>query len=160
MLNCEQLTEFVIKRALYDLQLLSDDAVELLVFTCANESHGGTYLHQVKGPALGIYQMEPATYNDIWQNYIQHKSSILIQLIHNFQAPTMPSEDRLVYDLRFATAMARLHYARVNEPLPKASNIEAIWNYYKTHYNTLAGKANLIQAQEAYHRFKMHSPTL
>lgn len=160
MLNCGQLTEFVIKRALYDLQMLSDDAVELMIFTCANESSGGTYLHQVKGPALGIYQMEPATYNDIWQNFILFKSSILIQLVHNFDAPTMPSEDRLVYDLRFATAMARIHYARVKEPLPKANDVEAIWNYYKTHYNTSAGKANWIQANDAYHRFKMHSPTL
>ena len=160
MLNCEQLTEFVIKRALYDLQLLSDDAVELMIFTCANESQGGTYLHQVKGSALGIYQMEPATYNDIWQNYIQNKSSILIQLIHNFQAPTMPNEDRLIYDLRFATAMARIHYARIPAPLPKANDIESIWNYYKTHYNTSEGKARYYSAIDAYHRFKMHSPTL
>lgn len=160
MLNCSQFTEFVVKRTLYDLQLLSDDAVELLIFTCANESLGGTYLHQIKGPALGIYQMEPATYNDIWQNYIQHKTSILIQLIHNFQAPTMPNEDRLVYDLRFATAMARLHYARINESLPKATDVKAIYEYYKKYYNTSDGKANWFNCLNNYSHFKNIAYTL
>lgn len=159
MLNCDQLTELVIKRALYDLQLLSDDAVELMIFTCANESLGGSYLHQVNGPALGIYQMEPATYNDIWHNYIQHKSSILIQLIHNFQAPTMPNEDRLIYDLRFATAMARLHYARVSEPIPNAKDIKGIFEYYKKYYNTSAGKANWLNALNNYSHFRNISYT-
>jgi len=158
MLNCGQLTEFIIKRALYDLQLLSDDAVELMVFTCANESLGGTYLHQIQGPALGIYQMEPKTYNDLWQNYIAKKGSLYLKFIQNFDASYMPNEDRLVYDLRFATAMTRVFYARIPEPLPKYTDTDAIWKYYKTYYNTLAGKADWNNAIGNYHRFKSNIP--
>ena len=69
-----QLRELIITPALSKLQLYSKDAEELLIFTCAVESDGGTYLKQIKGPALGIYQMEPRTYNDIWQNYMRNRS--------------------------------------------------------------------------------------
>lgn len=154
MLNSSQLRELIIKPALQDLNLLSDDAIELLIFTCANESDGGTYIKQVGGPALGIYQMEPATYNDIWQNFIIPNHSIGIQMLHNFNAGRMPEEDRMIYDLRFATAMARLFYARIPSPLPRSIDITGMWNYYKTHYNTSAGKADHDQAVRKYTEFK------
>jgi hypothetical protein len=150
MLNSSQLRELIIKPALSDLILYSEDAEELLVFTCANESDGGSYLKQVKGPALGIYQMEPETYNDIWQNYIISKNDLYLKLLHSFEASRMPSEDRLIYDLRFATAMTRIFYSRIKEPLPKATDIDGIWNYYKTYYNTSAGKADYNQALDKY----------
>lgn len=154
MFNCEQLTELVIKPTISDLGLYSEEAVELLIFTCANESHGGTYIKQVKGPALGIYQMEPATYNDLWQNFLYKNLSLLLQFNHNFDLHQMPSEMRMVYDLRFATAMARIFYARIKEALPKANDLEGIWSYYKRFYNTVNGKAERQSAIEAYHKFK------
>lgn len=153
MLKADQLRELIIKPALYDLVLLSDEAVELLVFTCAVESDGGTYIKQLDGPALGIYQMEPATYNDIWQNYIAFKSSILMKLLYNFNAPKMPDENRLLWDLRFATAMTRLHYERVNELIPAPDNIPSIYDYYKAHYNTALGAADKEKCLAAYHAF-------
>ena len=62
MIDNKQLRELIIGPSLDALQMYSKEAEEILVFTCASESLGGTYLKQVKGPALGIYQMEPATY--------------------------------------------------------------------------------------------------
>ena len=153
MFKADQLRELIIKPALSDLLLLSDDAIELLMFTCAVESYGGTYLKQRNGPALGIYQMEPVTYNDIWQNYLKSKSSLLMMLLSNFEVHSMPHEDRLIYDLRFATAMARLHYARVIQPIPPANDIDAIWNYYKDHYNTSLGSAHKDSAIKDYYNF-------
>jgi hypothetical protein len=154
MLDSGQLRTLIIKPALEDLVMYSDQAAELLIFTCANESNGGTFIKQVSGPALGIYQMEPKTYNDIWQNYIMKNSSILLRFIHGFNINQMPSEDRLIYDLRFATAMARVHYERVNAPLPALYDIDGLWNYYKTHYNTVLGKADYHEALNKYQVFR------
>jgi hypothetical protein len=141
MIDIKQLRELIIKPSLDKLQMYSDQAEELLVFTCACESLGGTYLKQVKGPALGIYQMEPATYTDIWQNFIKNQGSIVNMLSLNFNVISMPMPERMVYDLQYATAMARLHYRRVKAPLPDNKNVEAIWEYYKKYYNTELGKA-------------------
>ena len=156
MIKVSQLREFIIKPALESLVMYSQEAEELLVFTCAVESEGGSYLHQINGPALGIFQMEPKTYNDIWQNFINFKMDLKLKLLHNFEAPVMPPEDRMVYDLRFAAAMARIFYERVKQPLPAHDDLSGIWSYYKEFYNTLAGKAEYQHCLDAYDRF-IHS---
>ncbi len=153
MIRIDQLRELIIKPALHDLIMLSDDAVELLVFTCAVESDGATFIKQLSGPALGIYQMEPETYNDIWQNYLKSRSHLLMIMLSNFECVSMPSEDRLIYDLRFATAMTRLHYYRVKEKIPSRNDINAIWEFYKIHYNTSMGSATKDEAIKKYYNF-------
>jgi hypothetical protein len=157
MLNIDQFRELIVKSTISELMLYSEAAEELLIFTCAVESLGGTYLQQVKGPALGIYQMEPATYNDIWQNYIRNNGSISMRMFSLFHIAFMPSEDRLIYDLRYATAMTRLHYARVQAPLPDPKNENAIWEYYKKYYNSVLGKAEKRESIKKYHSFLENS---
>ena len=73
-INPNQLLRYVIKPALTLLDMESPAAEALMLGTVAQESHCGRYLHQLgKGPALGIFQMEPTTYRDIWENYIAYR---------------------------------------------------------------------------------------
>jgi hypothetical protein len=153
MIDSKQLRDLVIKPALDGLQMYSESAEEILVFTCACESLGGSYIKQVKGPALGIYQMEPATYTDIWENYIKYNSNIVNLLSLNFDVHKIPLPDRMIYDLKFATAMARLHYRRHKEALPQPKDIEGIWAYYKKYYNTPLGKAEKEASIKHYQKF-------
>ncbi len=142
MFDLTQFRELIIKPVLLDLQMYSPEAMELLVFTCATESSGGKYLKQVRGPALGVFQMEPATYNDLWQNYIIKNPRLALILASNFNTANMHSEDVMIYDLRYATAMARIFYHRIPKPLPAFDDVHAIWAYYKKYYNTAQGAAN------------------
>jgi hypothetical protein len=153
MIDIKQLRELIIKPSLDKLQMYSTDAEELLVFTCACESLGGTYLKQIKGPALGIYQMEPNTYTDIWQNYIKNQGHLVNMLALNFNVTSMPLPERMIYDLQYATAMARLHYRRVKAPIPDHKNIDAVWEYYKKYYNTPLGKAEKEQSIKHYQKY-------
>ncbi len=153
MIDIKQLRELIIKPSLDKLQMYSIDAEELLVFTCACESLGGTYLKQIKGPALGIYQMEPNTYTDIWQNYIKNQGHLVNMLALNFNVTSMPLPERMIYDLQYATAMARLHYRRVKAPIPDHKNIDAVWEYYKKYYNTPLGKAEKEQSIKHYQKY-------
>ena len=70
MFNITQFRENIVNPVLHDLQMYTKEMAELIVFTCAVESNGGTYVKQIKGPALGIYQVEPSTFTDIWVNFI------------------------------------------------------------------------------------------
>lgn len=153
MLNCKQLRSLIIVPALSDLQCYSKEAEELLVFTCAAESNGGTYLKQINGPALGIYQCEPETHTDIWINFIHHRSRTAILLQQKFNVVRSAEHERLIYDLRYATAMARCHYLRIGEALPKANDINAIWDYYKLYYNTPGGAADKENSIKKYQKF-------
>ena len=153
MLDIGQFRELIVKSTLNDLLLYSPAAEELLVFTCATESLGGTFIHQVNGPALGIYQMEPEIYSELWQNYLKSNSHLIMKLMASFSVINVPDPSRLIYDLRFATAMARIFYLRVPEPLPDPKDINAIWAYYKKYYNTEKGKATQTDSITNYHFF-------
>lgn len=153
MLDCSQFRSFIIEPVLSQLRVYSKNAEEILVFTCAAESLGGTYLHQVKGNALGIYQMEPATYTDIWVNYIHSRSQLATLMAMHFNCNRIPEPERLIYDLNFATVMARIHYLRVTENIPDPQDVEGLWNYYKKYYNTEKGKAKKDDAIKKYEKF-------
>jgi len=154
MLDINQFRESIVKSTLNDLLLYSPEAEELLVFTCATESLGGSYLRQTNGPALGIYQMEPETYIDVWANYLHNQNNLRMILITNFDVNRIPSPERMIYDLRFATAMARIFYKRIKQPLPKIDDVENIWWYYKKFWNTEKGSAIKDASINHYNTFK------
>lgn len=153
MFDCSQFRALIIEPVLSKLQIYSKEAEELLVFTCAAESLGGTLLQQIKGPALGVFQMEPATYTDIWINYIRARNRLATLMALHHNVTSIPSAERMIYDLHFATAMARIHYLRVSSNLPPANDVDAIWDYYKKHYNTEQGKAKKEEAIQKYKQF-------
>lgn len=136
----------------------SREAEELLLMTCAHESKGGMYIHQVGGPALGIYQMEPKTARDIWENYLLFRDELSYLV-----ADLLPVRGRcgretdLTDCLSYATAMARVHYFRVEEAIPRRMKYtdEMSWlvdlaNYAKKYYNTPAGKATAMKYLDDY----------
>lgn len=123
-------------------------AVSLLLGTCAQESAMGRYLRQIRGPAQGIYQMEPATETDIKKNYLAHRPA-LQNAIDSLcgDRPKRPMYGNLYY----ATAMARIHYWRVRERLPDTLQAQA--TYWKEHFNTPKGKgtpADYLESWETY----------
>ncbi len=153
MFDSSQFRKLIIEPVLSKLQLYSKDAEELLVFTCAAESLGGRFLVQEKGPALGIYQIEPNTYTDIWVNYIRSRNKLSMLLSLHFNCTRIPDLDRLVYDLYFSTAMARIFYLRCPGKLPNHEDVNAIWAYYKQHFNTEKGKAKKDESIKKYQDF-------
>lgn len=56
----------------------------------------------------------------------------------------------MTWNLRFATAMARIHYWRVPEPLPDADDIDGLARYWKQHYNAPLGHGTAEQFAENY----------
>jgi hypothetical protein len=125
----------------------SEEAVDLLMLTCAHESRGGTYLRQ-KGMtgtegAFGVYQMELATHEDIWDNFIESRDS-LSDTVKEFTSDYLQPSMDLITNLAYATAMARVHYWRVAEALPSKDDtnyLSKLGDYAKKYYNTELGKA-------------------
>ena len=162
-MNASQLREEVIKPVLHHLDPLipySETAVELLMMTAAHESLLGQFLVQVRGPALGIYQMEPATEDDIWNNFLKHRDPLMERvklLMMRMVNEEDLCQDQLIGNLYYATAMARVHYWRVPEALPSGniklqSTIKDLAAYAKKYYNTELGKATEDDYYAAYVR--------
>jgi len=170
MINHRHLRELIIRPALKAVDLWSESAEQLLLMTCAQESLGGTYLKQIKGPALSIYQMEPATYNCIWNDYffgtekkdedkrcIPMDSRLSTKILRYVRKPlgTVPDIDIMVRDLGYASVMCRAHFVRFSEPLPAANDLDGMFKYYKKYYNTNLGdttEKEFIDAYQVYTR--------
>ena len=148
-MNKDQLRE-LIEETLKEIGLYSKDAVNLLMGTCAQESHLGEYIKQIKGPALGIFQMEPATFVDIEQNYFRYKKELYEKVKSKSRVSYLYS-GLMVYNLKFAICMARIHYLRVPEKLP--DSIEGYAAYWKKYYNTYLGAGTEEEFIHNYKRF-------
>jgi len=146
-LNAQQLKELVIEPVLKDMDLYSESAVNLLLGTAAQESKMGYYIKQVKGPACGIYQIEPKTAEWLYDRYEDHYLLAYRNTIHSIS-------EQLVYDLAFQTVVCRLKYYSIKEPLPDDPNdVWKLANYWKKHYNTHIGKGTPEEFVANYRRF-------
>lgn len=136
MINIQQFKDWVITPALDALHLNSVAAQELLLGTALQESRLSN-LAQIGGPALGVFQMEPATHDDIWLNFLAYKPD-LARKLENLSAKQTPKE--MATNLLYAAAMCRVHYYRSPKPLPDAGAINAQAAYWKAVYNTPLGR--------------------
>lgn len=149
-LDVGQVRTLVIRPVLQELELWSEAAENLVLGTAIHESRL-KYLHQLgKGPALGIFQMEPFTHNDIWRSYLWGKP--LGTRVGNYVRPfsgIAPDPKEMVWNLKYAAAMCRMHYRRVKSPLPENHPLE-LARYWKQYYNTVLGKGTIEQATPAF----------
>lgn len=144
MISPGDLRAYVI-RPTCDLLGLGGDAVEeLLLGTAAQESGLGEHLAQVHGPALGVWQMEPATHDDIWKNFIAYRAEYGTRVI-SLLSPGLTKLDQLRGNLYYACAMARLQYLRSPHPIPAAGDLVGQGALYKAVYNTAGGAATVEQ---------------
>ena len=136
MLDIGQLRELVIRPALEALHLYSEAAEELVIGTAIQES-GLRYLRQLgHGPALGLWQMEPATHDDLWLNFLAYRPD-LANRVESLVAAPIPQA--LAGNLWYAAAMCRVHYYRAPEALPEAGDSEGQAALWKLRYNTPRG---------------------
>lgn len=138
---------------------------QLLVGTAAQESNMQYRVQLGNGPARGIWQMEPATARDIFENYLIYRVYVFDSLMHHSKlsfeldfAITMPL-DELAIHLRdndyFACSMARILYRRKRPAIPKFDDIGGLALYWKEHYNTLLGAGKVEEFVAKWNLFEL-----
>jgi len=135
------------------LKFYSPEAVQLLMGTAAQESRLGTYILQIgSGIAKGIFQMEDATHNDIFVNYLNYRENIMIAIC-NISDVSHVKPDRLIFNLKYAILLARIKYMRVPEKLPALNDLTAQAKYWKKWYNTPLGAGTENEFIANYHKY-------
>lgn len=159
-MNLADIRDYVVIPALQSLNLAERNRVQLVIGTGGVESGGYNYLDQTTpgpGPAYGFWQMEKATHDDIWDNYIRYQPSALIDTLLKMagERPGIcrpPPVTVLHWNLRYAAAMCGMHYRRreqarpVPAPLPAVGDAEGMAAYWKQWYNTPLGKGTIAKA--------------
>lgn len=142
----------LITLTLKEIGLFSDNAVELILGTFAQESNFIYTRQQGGGPALGYGQMEPGTFNDIIMNYLRYRPELMGKIMQVSGVEALEATD-LAENKTLAICMARVHYLRVKEPLPSHKDIWAMGEYWKKYYNTPQGKGTVKAFVENYRRY-------
>ena len=139
-MKADELLEYVIRPALNKIGLGGHDAEQLVLGTAIVES-GLQYLHQLGGgPAIGLWQMEPATFTDIYANYLRYQSP-LSGALASIGVVFPIDANQMAWNLYYGAAMCRIHYRRVKAPLPKT--LDGCAEYWKEYYNTPLGKGTV-----------------
>ena len=137
----------LIAPTLEKIGLYSDTALNLVTGTGLVESGYRVTVQSGGGPALGWFQMEPVTHDDIWRNYLVYRKGLsqkILSLLPENLSPASskfhPPSSCLIYPA-YAAAMCRMKYLRVPAPLPP-NDAKSLSLYHKRYYNTMQGKAN------------------
>lgn len=164
MVNVAQFRSEIVRPALKAANMWSEAAENLVLGTGVQESLLAWVKQRGAGPALGFYQMEPATADDICHRFLSTRSELSMALGKatwpHCAMPTgyslLSKNDiarLLVEDMRFATIMCRLRYWMMPDPLPAANDIDGLSQYYKKYYNTVLGKATPGEWVERYRKY-------
>ena len=139
-----QIRSLVIRPALSKINLWSPSAEELVLGTAIVES-GLTYIRQWgDGPALGLWQVEPSTQNDLYTNFLHYRPELGSKLIE-LRATGLSLDENLATNLMYGAAVCRLCYYRKPDALPAAGDIEGQAAFWKQHYNTPLGKGTVTK---------------
>lgn len=147
-----QFRDYIIRPALFDIDenvkppLNTPNAVQMLLVTTGIETECGHYIVQVDGPALGPYQDEPDSLDDLYWNYLRYKSA-------NMSPTKNPQPRRLMFDFSYATKCARLQYYRHPDPMPELNDQVGMWECYKKIWNTDQGAATKAEFDQAWEQF-------
>lgn len=141
MIEPQQFRLEIIRPVLAHLELGAEDSAETLLLGTAVTESGLCYLRQHGGgPALGAYQIEPASHVDVYINFLDFPRWFELRArVRALVFPAMSSERQLICNLAYATAIARIIYWRRPEPLPALDDLDGLAGYWKNHFNTRAG---------------------
>lgn len=161
MTNAKDFRTNVIRPVLNQMGKGGDAAEELLLGTAVQESLNFMYRRQMAdGPARGYFQMEPNTHDDIWDNYLKYREALANKVISFLSSPDADKIKELETNDNYAAAMARVHYMRKPDALPKAGDVQAQAEYWKKHYNTVLGKGKPHEYVEKWNSYVMDEPSV
>ncbi len=127
---------------------------QLMMGTVIAES-GLSALAQIGGgPALSMFQIEPATFKDIYYRYLQKPGKEALQIaIKELQVDAFGPLAQLAGNRFFACGIARIRFWMVPAKLPNLDDLEAMGAYYKKWYNTAGGAGDADRWVDLYRQF-------
>lgn len=138
----------LIRPALMAIDLWTPAAENLVLVTGANES-SYVYTHQRGGPALGYWEMEPATHDSLWANFLAYKPQ-LSAAVKTLLPTGVPTDDQLMTNPQYAAAMCRVKYFDAKMAIPAENDRDGMWAIYKQVYNTPQGAATQDRFNECW----------
>jgi len=130
--------------------LWSPTVETILIMIAAHESKMGRYLRQIGGgPARGVFQIEPATMEDIYHSFINPRPKLARQ-IAEITGCDGPDLNHLAYNPMYGAILARLKLYQSPGEIPTDTPLMA--EYAKRYYNSPDGAATANDYLLAYYQ--------
>jgi hypothetical protein len=135
--------EQVIIPALQAISLADKNGIAIVWATGMVETNYEALVQHPVAKAFGFWQCENIAHISNKQFLTARPNALLLQrILAATYRYSLPSDDNaLIWDLRYAAIMCRVHYLRMPGELPDVSNPGAVYQYYKKYYNTSEGAA-------------------
>jgi len=135
MIDFKQIKKLIIEPTLKKLNLGSIEFEQLLMHTLEAETNYGCFLKQKEGDCLGVFLMHPNLHSEIWHVFLPNRNDLMTIVSSVFNIYRVPDQNRLIYDLQYATLMAALHYARNESLVRNLSSMTQVKAHYKNFWN-------------------------
>jgi len=136
--------------ALKQMDIYSPEAADL-VFKTGMAETGYKHLKQMgNGPAIGFFQVEPATLKDTMDNYVKYRPK-LQERFKKLGFDESDMEYRVMSNIALQAVFCRLKYKRDKYALPLIGDLEGQAKYWKRVYNSHLGKGTIEHFMEANH---------
>lgn len=117
---------------------------ELLLGIACHESDGLLYARQIQGPAIGPYQVEVATYGDLFKNFLLYRQR-LAAAVSAWDGFSQGDPSEMAFNWYYATAVARAQLYRFPEALPAAGDLKGQAAWWKRRWNSNLGAGTVEQ---------------
>ena len=97
---------------------------------------------------MGLWQVEPATHDDLYTNFLNFRPELGSKLIE-LRAAGLSLNENLATNLMYGAAVCRLCYYRKPDALPEAGDIEGQASFWQQHYHTIFGKGTVSKYMRA-----------
>jgi hypothetical protein len=144
----EESIKKIIAWTLEFMEMDSPEAREMIYRTGMAETGFRAIEQYGNGPAVGFFQVEPATINDTIENYVSYRPAIKSKL-WELGFDEKDSKIRVMSSIALQVAFCRLKYRRDKHALPKCGDLEGQAEYWKRVYNSYKGKGTVKHFIEA-----------
>lgn len=157
MIPPAQFLEHVIRPTLDHLavaepRLGTEASARLLLGTAIAESNLAALAQHGGGPALSFFQIEPATFHDVYDRYLPARARFKVA-VYDLRVPALTPLEQLAGNPFFACAIARIKYWMAPAPLPDADDINGLGRYWKAVYNTAQGAGDASHWASLYRKY-------
>lgn len=132
----------IVAPIILDLELPGDEFARIqLMAGIGNVETGYRTRRQIGGPALGYWQVEPRTHDDLWRNWLDARPALaeIARSCLPAQFDKQPNAEAMVVSDRYAACIGTLVFYRSPIALPLRGDARAQCAAWKQAYNTAAG---------------------
>jgi hypothetical protein len=148
-IDIKQFHDLILVPTLKSTGLYSKEACQIIIGTGCQESQFKFLREEDSGKSLGFFQCQPMDYKRIVNDAFVYDKNLKDRILSTLATEYIPVFSSLMWNLKFACIICRLHYVKLKIPFDLPSQAEM----YKRYYNSPLGSATVDEYIENFNKY-------